>query len=141
MFHSLSEAYTVSQISLGDSNRVAEFPDSPEYWIIYHKMKRLQELGYITLERRSSVDWEKTNEERMQEIETSVQSIFLAAVANDPPPHCFQWNTLDGGLPADFHCKNTRSVTLRRANRTTVLLVLAGAKLQLRFKKCKVDVK
>jgi hypothetical protein len=59
---------------------------SPDYWIIYHKIKRLQELGYITLEKRSNVNWEKTDEARMQEIETSVQSIFAAAVSQDPDP-------------------------------------------------------
>lgn len=73
-----------------------KIPNSPEYWIIYHKMKRLQEMGYVTLDRRSSVDWEKTNAARVQEIETSVQAIFKAAISTDPAPI-----VSSGTLPTD----------------------------------------
>lgn len=63
-----------------------KIPDDPLYWNIYRRVKRLEKLGYVTLEHKTRVDWDKTNETRMNEIQTSVQSIFASACEKNPPP-------------------------------------------------------
>jgi hypothetical protein len=66
-----------------------KIPNSPGYWKVYHKIKHLQEFGLITLERRSNVNWKKTDEARLLELETSIQTIFRLAIEGQeqlPPP-------------------------------------------------------
>jgi len=63
-----------------------KIPDDPIYWQVYRHCKALARLGYVRLERRSHVDWDKTNEQRMDAIESSVQNIFTKALRKDPPP-------------------------------------------------------
>lgn len=63
-----------------------KIPDSPIYWQVYRRVKRLAAMGYVKLEKRSRVDWDKTNEQRMDAIESSVQDIFAQAIRKDTPP-------------------------------------------------------
>jgi hypothetical protein len=53
---------------------------------VYKHCKALARLGYVRLERRSRVDWDKTNDQRMDAIESSVQDIFAKATRKDTPP-------------------------------------------------------
>jgi hypothetical protein len=49
---------------------------NPVYSKIYKNLRRLADRGYIKLERRTRIDWDKTNEDRMKVIEDSVRGIF-----------------------------------------------------------------
>lgn len=60
------------------------------YWRIYRRCKRLAALGYVRLDRR--VDWQATNDLRMQIVNDSIHDIFRAAVT---PP-----GTLSTGTPS-----------------------------------------
>ncbi|MFA4859174.1 hypothetical protein [Methanoregula sp.] len=57
-----------------------EIPKDPLYWRVYRRITRLAKLEYIKLEKRERVDWDKTQESRLDEIEASVHAIFRAAV-------------------------------------------------------------
>lgn len=63
-----------------------KIPDDPLYHQVRRHLIALQRLGYITLERRSRIDWERTQEDRNREIAESIHTIFDAAIKNDPPP-------------------------------------------------------
>jgi hypothetical protein len=63
-----------------------QIPGDPIYWKVYRKIKALAALGYVTLEKKAKIDWDKTMTEREKEIENSVQEIFAAAVRKDPAP-------------------------------------------------------
>ena len=60
----------------------AKIPSDPIYHQVLRHCKALARLGYVRLERRSHVDWDKTSVAR----ENSVQNIFRAAVQKDTPP-------------------------------------------------------
>lgn len=64
----------------------AKIPDDPIYWQIYRRCKALARLGYVKLEKRSHIDWKRTQEARDAALQNSVQSIFAAAVRKDTPP-------------------------------------------------------
>jgi hypothetical protein len=79
-----------------------QIPDDP----LYHQVRRhviaLQRLGYVTLEKRSRIDWERTERNRTQEIAESVHNIFLAAFNHDPPPPLFPVEHSGEGSPPTF---------------------------------------
>jgi hypothetical protein len=54
------------------------------YIRLYRRFKFLQKRDLFALVRKKSVDWKKTEQKRMQEIESSVQDIFKNAVGGDP---------------------------------------------------------
>lgn len=58
----------------------------PLYTRIYRRIKYLVRKGLFELVRKERIDWQKTNDQRMQEIENSVQDIFAKAVQQDTPP-------------------------------------------------------
>lgn len=64
----------------------AKIPDSPVYWQVYRHCKALERLGYVKIEKREKVDWERTIEARERDIKNSVQNIFAAAIKQPTPP-------------------------------------------------------
>jgi len=73
-----------------------KIPEDPIYWKVYRRIKRLAMLGYVTLEKRERIDWQKTLDIRMDEIQDSVHNIFMDAVRKDPPR-----TVSTGTLPTD----------------------------------------
>jgi hypothetical protein len=58
----------------------------PLYTRVYRRIKYLVRKGLFDLVKKERVDWKKTNDQRMQEIENSVQDIFTKAVQQPTPP-------------------------------------------------------
>src|SRR5208337_5364250 len=58
----------------------------PLYTRFYRRIRYLVGKGLFTLVKKERIDWQKTNDQRMQEIENSVQEIFAKAVQKDTPP-------------------------------------------------------
>ncbi|MCK9581112.1 MAG: hypothetical protein M0Q92_11805 [Methanoregula sp.] len=58
----------------------------PLYTRFYRRIKYLVKKGLFDLVKRERVDWQKTNDQRMQEIENSVQDIFAKATQQPTPP-------------------------------------------------------
>lgn len=61
----------------------------PVYHQIRRNLRKLASLGYVKLERRSRVDWNKSIQNEEKAIENSVQDIFRLAIdghATDTPP-------------------------------------------------------
>lgn len=63
-----------------------KIPDDPLYHQVRRHLQALQRLGYIKLEKRSRVDWKKTEQEHCKVIENSVQEIFRNAIDKDAAP-------------------------------------------------------
>ncbi len=63
-----------------------KIPSGAVYTQAYKKCKALERLGYVRLERRSRIDWDKTDAARIKARDNSVQNIFRAAVQKDTPP-------------------------------------------------------
>ncbi len=61
-------------------------PADPIYWQVYRRCKALARLGYVKLEKRSHIDWKRTQEARDAALQNRVQSIFAAVVRKDTPP-------------------------------------------------------
>jgi hypothetical protein len=71
----------------------------PIYTTIRRNLKKLADRGYIKLQKRFRIDWDKTDEIRLKEYETSVQDIFRLSIdghAKDTPPF-ISTGTLTGG--------------------------------------------
>jgi hypothetical protein len=64
----------------------AAIPDSPIYWQVYRHCKALAKAGYVRLEKRSRVDWDKTRELEKQELDSSLDNIFAKALGKPTPP-------------------------------------------------------
>jgi hypothetical protein len=63
-----------------------KIPEDPLYWKVYRKLKNLAKLGYVKLDRRKIIDWERTEQLREDEIQNSIQNIFREAVKKKTPP-------------------------------------------------------
>jgi len=83
-----------------------EIPADPFYWRVYRRICRLKKMGYVSLERRERIDWDKTQEQRLTEIEDSVQEIFRSA---QKPTHPFiSTGTLSADNDSDISTVKTK---------------------------------
>lgn len=58
----------------------------PVYSKLYNRLQLLKKYQLFDLIKKEKVDWKKTNETRMREIEEGVQKIFADAVSQPSPP-------------------------------------------------------
>ncbi len=63
-----------------------QIPDDPVYWKVYRHIKRLEALEYVELQKRSRVNWNRTEQVHSKEIQSSVQDIFNAALQTKEQP-------------------------------------------------------